>query len=98
VSCRQAADRVAAAGKRVGLAGTSSQAAYTAGATPLPVRPGLGATASTKGGNSTKKKKEAAKPAASNPARLIKLPAFSPKELDSLYVQLSLAQAGEETD
>ena len=93
MSCRQAADRVAAAGKRVGLAGTSSQAAYTAGATPLPVRPGLGATASTKGGNSTTKKKEAAKPPTPNPARLIKLPAFSPKELDSLYVQLSLAQA-----
>ncbi len=93
MSCRQAARQAAAAGKQAGLAPVSSQAAYMAGATPLPVRPDPAdpppeEKESTKAGNSTKKKKEA-----DNPARLIKLPAFSPQELDSLYVQLSLAQA-----
>ena len=98
MSCRQTANRAAAAGKQAGLAPVSSQAAYTAGATPLPVRPDPAdpppkEKESTKGENSTKKKKEADNPSAPNPARLIKLPAFSPQELDSLYVQLSLAQA-----
>jgi len=77
VSCQQAVNRAAAAGKQAGIAGVSSKV----GAAPLPVMPRRSGT--TKKAGKTKKGKP----------RLIKLPAFSQKEMDSLYVQLSLAQA-----
>jgi hypothetical protein len=77
MSCQQAVNRAAAAGKQAGIAGISNKV----GATPLPVMPRRSGT--TKKAGKTKKGKP----------RLIKLPAFSQKEMDSLYVQLSLAQA-----
>ena len=77
MSCQQAVNRAAAAGKQAGIAGVSSKVA----AAPLPVMPQRSGQA--KKVEKTKKGKP----------RPIQLPAFSQKEMDSLYVQLSLAQA-----